>query len=231
MRKKSGKKIERQDTGMGETRKDLAIIFDLDGTLWDSTGNACAIWNRVLEKHGDASAPITQEMVEQTMGKTMEEIGELLFPDLGVEERNAILEEFGEEEVLYVREHGGILYEGVEETVKVLYHNYPLYIVSNSQDGYVQAFLYSHHMEAYFQDIEMSGRTGMGKGHNIKLLMERNQIQKAVYIGDTAGDEKATRFAGIPFIYANYGFGEAVSPDAVIQDIHEVPECLKAFVF
>ena len=214
---------------MDEKGKNMAIIFDLDGTLWDSTGNACAIWNRVLENHGDASAPITQEMVEQTMGKTMEEIGELLFPDLGVEKRNAILEEFGEEEVLYVREHGGILYEGMDETVKSLYKTYPLYIVSNSQDGYVQAFLHAHRMGEYFLDIEMSGRTGMDKGHNIQLLMERNQIQKAVYIGDTAGDEKATRFAGIPFIYAKYGFGEAVSPDVVIGDIREVPECVKCF--
>ena len=30
-----------------------SIIFDLDGTLWDSTGCVCAIWNRVLNKYED----------------------------------------------------------------------------------------------------------------------------------------------------------------------------------
>ena len=44
-------------------------------------------------------------------------------------------------------------------------------------------------MEHHFKDIEMSGRTGMDKGKNIKLLMERNGIQNAVYVGDTEGDE------------------------------------------
>ena len=45
-------------------------------------------------------------------------------------------------------------------------------------------------------------------------------------IGDTEGDEKATRFAGIPFVWAKYGFGKAVSPDAVLNDITELPSVI-----
>ena len=37
-----------------------SIILDLDGTLWDSTGCVCAIWNRVLNKYEDISLMITQ---------------------------------------------------------------------------------------------------------------------------------------------------------------------------
>ena len=70
----------------------------------------------------------------------------------------------------------------------------------------------------------MSGRPGMDKGHNIRLLMERNNIRRAVYVGDTEGDEKASRFAGIPFLWAGYGFGTAAAPDAVINAITDLPD-------
>ncbi len=207
----------------------LAIIFDLDGTLWDSTGCICDIWNRVIERHNELSFKVTKEQAEQCMGKTMEEVGEFLFPELPIEARTAIIDEMGDEEVVYLMEHGAILYNGLEDVLKVLSQDHKLYVVSNCQDGYVQAFLHAHKLGNYFSDIEMSGRTGLAKGHNIKMLLERNNISSAVYVGDTAGDEKATRFAGIPFIYAKYGFGEAIAPDAVIEDISELPECIKKF--
>ena len=68
----------------------------------------------------------------------------------------------------------------------------------------------------------MSGRTGMDEGRNIKLIMERNGIDNAVYVGDTEGDENAARYAGIPFIWASYGFGKAKSPDKVIRSIKDI---------
>lgn len=206
-----------------------AVIFDLDGTMWDSTGCACAIWNRVFSKHREITWKMTKEKAEQLMGKTMEEIGQILFPDFSAEKRNSIIDEFGLEEVEYLTENGAILYDGLEETLKRLNQEYELYIVSNCQDGYVSAFLHSHKLGQYFNDIEMSGRTGLDKGSNIRLIMERNNIQSAVYIGDTEGDEKASCIAGIPFIYAAYGFGKALDPDAVISKIVELPECLRGF--
>ena len=88
-------------------------------------------------------------------------------------------------------------------------------------------FLHAHHLEKYFKDIEMSGRTGKDKGHNILLLMERNHIQEAIYIGDTQGDQEASRFAGIPFIFASYGFGNAWHPDKVIKLFKELTNFLR----
>lgn len=203
-----------------------SIIFDLDGTLWDSTGCVCAIWNRVLNKYEDISLTITQEIVSKMMGKTMNEIGKTLFPNLTEERRQQIIADFGNEEVNYLSQKGAVLYERLEETLKMLSLDYELYIVSNCQDGYVDAFLHAHQLESYFKDYEMSGRTGLDKGHNIKLIMKRNVIEQAFYVGDTEGDEEASRFAGIPFIYATYGFGKAKNPDMIIHSIKELPKVL-----
>ena len=210
-----------------------SIIFDLDGTLWDATGCAPAIWNRVFDQHAEVKFRMNQELAASLMGKTMEEIGETLFPDLPEEKRREIVDEFGDEEVSYLASHGAILFTGMKETIQGLAHDYDLFIVSNCQDGYVPAFLKAHEMEPFFKDIEMSGRTGMDKGKNICLLMKRNGIAEAdaVFIGDTAGDEDAARYAEIPFIWAKYGFGKAASPDAVLNDITDLPSVLSSECF
>ena len=160
---------------------DQAIIFDLDGTLWNSADRVCDIWNCVFDKYEDVHLRMTQEVIGTLMGKTMEDIGDILFPELPVERRRKIVDDFGTEEIKYLYDHGATIYDGLEEALKALSPHYDLYIVSNCQDGYVPAFLHAHKMEAYFKDIEMSGRTGMDKGHNIRLLMERN-IYDAAYL-------------------------------------------------
>lgn len=203
-----------------------AIIFDLDGTLWDSTGSAMEIWNLVLDRHPAAGFRMSPEMTRHLMGKTTGEAEQILFPDLPKADRRRIMEAFEKTEVAYLREHGGVLYEGVEETLRRLQAEYDLYLVSNCQDGYVQAFLHAHHLEELFLDFEMSGRTGMEKGPNIRLLLERNRIDRAVYVGDTGHDEEASRFAGIAFLWASYGFGRADNPDGIIGSIRELPEIL-----
>ena len=102
-----------------------------------------------------------------------------------------------------------------------------MFIVSNCQEGYVKAFLTSSGAADLFLDYEEWERTGLTKGENIRLVMERNGAAEAVYIGDTRKDEEATRKAGIPFIHARYGFGKAERPDGVIDAFTELPALLE----
>jgi phosphoglycolate phosphatase len=207
-----------------------AVIFDLDGTLWDSSGCIYQIWNKVFERHAEIPFRVVLSDIARYMGKTTDEIGAMLFPEQSTEFQRQILLECCVEEDVYLRENGAELYDGLEETLRVLKEKYSLYIVSNCQDGYIDAFLYAHNLGDYFADIEMSGRTGMSKGENIALIIKRNGIDKSMYIGDTEGDEKASRYAGIPFIYAKYGFGKAVAPDAVIGRLSELPDVAAKFL-
>ncbi len=204
-----------------------AVIFDLDGTLWDSSEQVYKMWNRVFDRHPELGIHLSQQDIERFMGKTMEEIGEILLPDRDASFRTQIMDECGAEECIYLREYGAVLFDGLRETIDGLKKDFGLYIVSNCQDGYIESFLEAHGFVDDFDDFEMSGRTGKGKGENIQLLMERNHIRKAVYVGDTEMDEQAARFAGIPFIHAAYGFGKAERPDAVIHSLKELPGKVK----
>jgi len=185
------------------------IIFDLDGTLWDSSEQVVAAWNMALAKRPETDLQITVADMTSYMGKTMEAIAELMMPEIDLSTRLEIMKDCCDMEHEYLHNHSGKLFPNLEGTLKKLSESYKLIIVSNCQDGYIQTFFHCNpQLEKYFVDFECPGRTGKGKGENIKLVVERNNLDKAVYVGDTQGDCDASDYAGVPFIHAAYGFGK-----------------------
>ncbi|MGD6846591.1 HAD family hydrolase [Rossellomorea aquimaris] len=199
-----------------------SIIFDLDGTLWDPIESVLEAWNSVINEHNQLKEGITRKHLEETMGLQMKEIGKRLFPELNEEEREKLLKNLSRHEIPHLSKHGGSLYHHVEEVIVELSKKYKLFIVSNCQDGYIEAFYEYHGLDKHFIDYENPGRTGLSKGENIKLIIERNHLNDPVYVGDTEGDQKAAKEAGIPFIYARYGFGEAEEYTQAVDSFDEL---------
>ena len=201
-----------------------AILFDLDGTLWDSADGVLKTWNMVIAKHPECNRGLlTEEELAGYFGLPMKEIANRMFSHSTEEEKEVLMEECCKLENKYLAEHGGILFPKLAETLEILHKEYKLFIVSNCQSGYIESFIKAHKMEAYFDDIQCWGDNMVPKGENNKLIMQRNGITRAVYVGDTSGDEQSARVAGIPFIFAAYGFGEAVKPDYTINAFEELP--------
>ena len=184
------------------------VIFDLDGTLWDATEQMLPAWNRVLKRY-TSRQPMTLEEVRSYMGKTVEEIvakapDGAIFNNAGqVLNHTLYFLQCCIEELPWLTEHPGTIYPQVPQVLRQLAQNHPLYIVSNCQDGYIQTFLQVSGLGDCFVDFTCSGMTGLGKGSNIRLLMEKHQITRAVYVGDTQGDYEATVEAGVPFLWAS----------------------------
>lgn len=200
------------------------IIFDMDGTLWDSASGVAKSWTRVINKEYDKERVITTEDIQSVMGKTMDKIAEILFPELEEQKRLQLIHVCGLDENEYLREHGGELFPQLEETLKVLKEKYHLYIVSNCQSGYIEAFLEHYGFGHYFEDIECYGNNLNSKGKNISLVVERNGLTDAVYVGDIQGDYDATMEAGLTFIHAAYGFGTIAQETAKINSFAELPK-------
>lgn len=202
------------------------IIWDLDGTMWDSSLQVYQAWNAYMEAHG-VSRRFTQDDVRGYCGKTLEEIAAVIFPDAEEQWRNDMVFGCCEWENVPLAEHGGELFDGLIPVLERLHRTYHMSVVSNCGLGYIEAFFTGNHTGAYFDDYENAVRTGKGKAENIRLVMKRNGLTRAVYIGDTQGDCNAAKAAGIPFVLAAYGYGDA--PEAVwrINKLSELPELLE----
>lgn len=187
------------------------IIFDLDGTLWDSSEQVAGAWSVILSRRSETDkrvrSLVTGEDMRGYMGKTMEVIAALMLPDTDEKTRLEIMDECGEYENEYLSGHGGKLYPDLERELDRLSKSFKLFIVSNCQSGYIETFLEYHKLCKYFADFECPGGTGLAKAENIRIIMERNSLDRAVYVGDTQGDLDASDSAGVPFIHAAYGFG------------------------
>jgi phosphoglycolate phosphatase len=185
-----------------------SIIFDLDGTLWDSTHNVAVAWQKAIDQVSYVNEAMTQEKVRSITGMAYNVIFDTLFPYLEVEQRNELKAICAKSELEILHTRGGELYPALDETLGYLADKYKLFIVSNCQNGYIEVFLKLSGMEHYFLGHQCYGTKGNPKAENIKDIVNDYQLKNPVYVGDTAGDYNSASKAGVPFIFANYGFGE-----------------------
>ncbi len=208
------------------------LIFDMDGTLWDTTPLLLEVWNRVMQNYDETRGRyLSLEDIRGMMGMTMYQIGELTMPGVPEDRREVIFNGCIDAEDEELLRRGGQLYPGLEDTLRKLKEKYHLYIVSNGQENYARNFIDYYGFSYLFEDEETFGRTLKSKAENIKLLVKRNALDDAVYIGDTRQDETSAEEAGVRFIYASYGFGEALKPDGTVSEPKELPAVLERMGF
>jgi phosphoglycolate phosphatase len=147
-----------------------SVIFDLDGTLWSCVDTCIEAWNQVLVAKG--IDVVTKQQLQSVMGLQHDKLAEKLFPFLMDSEKLEVIEEIYKIEVALIRKRGGKLFKNTVPVLNNLAKIYPLFIVSNCQKGYIEAFLDYYKVNALITDYESSGNTGRGKAYNIKLVIE-----------------------------------------------------------
>ena len=203
-----------------------SLIFDIDGTLWDSRALIAEGYNIQLRKEGLHHLQTNEDVLLKLFGRTMSEIADNLFPDMSPEERYQLMDRCIASEDAYLSAHpcDTIAYPGIRPTMEALAGKHRLFIVSNGQKGYPQLVAKKLGVEHLVSGCLSYGDTGKCKAETIRILMRQHGVTDAVYVGDTQGDYEACRDAGIDFIWADYGFG---TPEAYQAVIHCFADLLK----
>lgn len=199
-----------------------ALIFDLDGTLWDTTASCAVAWNRVLAELGVERAPVTHDDVRAVTGQAHREAIGNAFRDLPEALLDRISDRTMVEDNRVIAERGGDLYPDVREHVPKLAERFRLMIVSNCQSGYIEIFRSTSGLDDSFVDHECWGNTGASKSANLAAVIARNGVRAPVFVGDTEGDLRAARDNGVPFVFAGYGFGRVAEADAKLECFGEL---------
>lgn len=198
------------------------IIFDVDGTLWDSTYVVKDAWNKAIQDLGYPNPNITAQRLKGLFGLPMDDIIKDIMPELGREERDKIAPTVYKYEDEFLEATSGELYDKIIDVIKKISEKMPVYIVSNCQGGYIELFMRKTGCAEYISDFLCPAYTGKLKAGNIQQIVEKHSIQNPIYVGDTIMDERACKEAGCPFCFAEYGFGQAQDPEYRIQSPEEL---------
>ena len=200
-----------------------SLIFDIDGTLWDSRALVAEGYNIYLKKEGLDHLCINAEMLRPLFGKVMTEIADILFASVDPKDRYELMERCMESENRHLHaSECNIGYPKVKETLTELAKKHRLFIVSNSQCGYPELCMDKLGLTELIEGHMCFGDTGTSKGKTIRTLMEKHNIGSCIYIGDTQGDLEACREAEIPFIFCGFGLGQAESWDVKIDAFEDL---------
>lgn len=187
-----------------------ALIFDIDGTLWDAAHVSAHGWNLALVEMG-LSPRVTADDIRSVSGNPFARCVEILLPQLHPAPAS-LLKSLERQERLAFDTVAAELYEGVAEGIPRLAEAYPLFVVSNCPDWYLEKFVNATGFGRHLTGRDCHGLSGVSKREMLEAMRRTHRLDQAVYVGDTQGDRDAAEAAGLDFAFVRYGFGTLEGP-------------------
>jgi phosphoglycolate phosphatase len=187
------------------------IVFDLDGTISDSSEGIINAFRFSLEKMGlQAPQKNYGDLIGAPLHKTFSE----RFFKHEPEKVNQAIQHFRE----YYRHKGKFenkMYEGIPELLEDLHSDHQLYILTNKPESFAGEILRHFNIEKFFQGIYGLQEDATSGKEILALHMNKNifgsSFSDALMVGDTIFDLTCAQKAGWDFCFASYGFGSTES--------------------
>ena len=205
------------------------LVLDLDGTIVDSLPDLTAALNRLMAQRGLAPFPLAD--AARLVGDGVQRLVERAFAARGATADAAAVEH-------YVADYGrnyavaSRLYPGVAATVASLRAaGWRLAVCTNKLEQPARELLDALGLAGIFAAIGGGDSFPVRKPDPAHLLATLRAAgsapEQAVMAGDHANDVTAARGAGLPVIFAAWGYGRpemAAGADAVARDFTELPD-------
>ncbi len=213
-------------------RKPQAMMFDMDGTLFETETVLLPAYHRTFEQlrheglyEGDTPP---EQIILGSLGMLLEDIWARVLPGASrqtVERANELLLEFQLETM-----QTGVsrLYPHVETTLQALHaQGVRLFIASNGLERYVKCITDVHHLDRWLEGVYSAGEYATAtKTELVRLLMTQHRLQSAWMIGDRSSDVEAGKGNGQTVIgcrYADFGDEQELDgADAIIVSFEQL---------
>ncbi|EEL05799.1 MTA/SAH nucleosidase / phosphatase [Bacillus cereus BDRD-ST196] len=215
---------------MGENIMLQALIFDMDGTLFqtdkilelslDDTFDhlrSLQLWNTIT--------PI--DKYREIMGVPLPKVWEALLPNHSNEVREQTDGYFLERLIENIKSGNGALYPNVKEVFSFIKeNNCSVYIASNGLTEYLQAIVSYYDLDQWVTEtFSIEQIHSLNKGDLVKSILMKYDIKEAAVVGDRLSDINAAKDNGLIAIGCNFDFAqedELAHADLVIDDLMEL---------
>ena len=206
-----------------------AVIFDLDGTLVDSSDGIIRATEEAIDilKYPEMSPAEIRSYIGPPIGNSIIERNGLGADDL--KEFNKIFRSIYKNKYLM----NTTVYPGIMELLSDLNDRF-VGIATNKRIDYTMVLLDNLEMSAYCDIVEGLDMDGtLSKKDLIEKCVESSgeSRENIVMVGDTTSDMNAAKECGIDFIGVTYGFGFKCSNDIKYGRTAESVQSLRGMLF
>jgi acetolactate synthase-1/2/3 large subunit len=188
------------------------ILFDLDGTLIDSSAG---IINSMLH----ALRSVDRNKIKSAIGLPLLPMIKKLLPNITEEEANVIAKRY-RSHYSKIGLYNSVLYDGVFELLDMFSKEYNLYIVTSKPVQFAESIAKKLNIHKYFKSIKGPDLSFIPKNKTelISELLKKEGLtpESCIMIGDRAEDILAAETNNIKTIGVSYGYGSAKELDKAI---------------
>ncbi len=215
--------------------KKKMIIFDLDGTLYQSESSYIPAVKDIFKQYGNFDSLIKKyndSFLYRFIGEPAHVFNKWLSEVFTKDNLPVIIKEFDNFELDNVIQNG-VLYENVEDVLKWLQeNNFKIYLCSNASKIYLETVMEKFNLKKYFLEFHIPELISDTKTKMINKIISRTNSDIGFVVGDRKHDIDAARENKLISIGASYGYGreEVKEADYKITKITEVKNIVLNYI-